>query len=454
VPASHAVSVLLDEGLATLNRAVGVLRRRNIPVVDFAVGPSGTAGVARLTFVTPVDAAAVDRVVQQFQKVIGVREVVVTRSDDDNRQGGGAMSSTEVRVFYDADADPARLRGRVIAVIGYGSQGHAHALNLRDSGARVIVGLRPGGASWTRARAEDLEVRPVAEAARAADVIMMLVPDPQARGVYEAGVVGALGPGKTLLFAHGFNVHFQEIVPPGSVDVAMIAPKSPGHLVRSEYQAGRGVPALVAVHQDASGHALADALAYAAGIGCTRAGVLQTTFREETETDLFGEQAVLCGGVSALVQAGFETLTAAGYAPEIAYFECLHELKLIVDLMYRGGMKFMRYSISDTAEYGDYTRGPRIVTDEVRAEMRRMLADIQSGAFAREWIAESRGGGRRFEELRRAALDHPIERIGARLRAMMPWTEEGKGARGSGPEVQGSSVLSEPRAPSRSPLRA
>ena len=340
------------------------------------------------------------------------------------------MSSPGVRVFYDADADPARLRGRVIAVIGYGSQGHAHALNLRDSGtaARVIVGLRPGGASWDRARAENLDVRPVAEAARAGDVIMMLVPDQEGRAVYEGGVAAALGPGKTLLFAHGFNVHFREIVPPGSVDVAMIAPKSPGHLVRSEYQAGRGVPALVAVHQDASGHARADALAYAAGIGSTRAGVLETTFREETETDLFGEQAVLCGGVSALVQAGFETLTAAGYAPEIAYFECLHELKLIVDLMYRGGMKFMRYSISDTAEYGDYTRGPRIVTDAVRAEMRRMLADIQSGAFAREWIAECRGGASRFGELRRAAAQHPIEHVGARLRAMMPWTEEGKAA--------------------------
>jgi len=346
------------------------------------------------------------------------------------------MSTPEVRVFYDADAHPDRLRGRVIAVIGYGSQGHAHALNLRDSGVgagggaggRVIVGLRPDGASWQRARAEGLDVRPVADAARAADVIMMLVPDPEARAVYEAGVVGALRPGKTLLFAHGFNVHFREIVPPAAVDVAMIAPKSPGHLVRSEFQAGRGVPALVAVHQDASGHALADALAYAAAIGCTRAGVLETTFREETETDLFGEQAVLCGGVTALVQAGFETLTAAGYAPEIAYFECLHELKLIVDLMYRGGMRFMRYSISDTAEYGDYTRGPRIVTAEVRAEMQRMLADIQSGAFAREWIAESRGGARRFKELRRAGADHPIERVGARLRAMMPWTEEGKAA--------------------------
>jgi len=246
--------------------------------------------------------------------------------------------------------------------------------------------------------------------------------------VYETGVAGTLRAGKTLLFAHGFNVHFKEIVPPADVDVAMIAPKSPGHLVRSEFQAGRGVPGLVAVHQDASGQALANALAYAAGIGCTRAGVLETTFREETETDLFGEQAVLCGGATALVQAGFETLTAAGYAPEIAYFECLHELKLIVDLMYRGGMKFMRYSISDTAEYGDYTRGPRIVTDQVKAEMQQILKEIQSGVFAREWIAETRGGARRFAEYRRGAADHPIEKVGARLRAMMPWTEEGKAA--------------------------
>src|SRR2546428_7582480 len=314
------------------------------------------------------------------------------------------MSSTEMRIFYDTDADPARLHNRVVAVIGYGSQGHAHALNLRDSGvgARVIVGSRPGGPSWERARAEKLDVRPVAEAARAADVIMMLVPDQEARVVYEAGVAPALQRGKTLLFAHGFNIHFGEIVPPPSVDVAMIAPKSPGHMVRSEYQAGRGVPALVAVHRDASGHALADALAYAAGIGCTRAGVLETTFREETETDLFGEQAVLCGGVTALVKAGFDTLVDAGYSPELAYFECLHELKLIVDLMYRGGMTFMRYSISDTAEYGDYTRGPRIITDEVREEMVQILAEIQSGSFAREWIREAREGGKRLQALRKS----------------------------------------------------
>ena len=337
--------------------------------------------------------------------------------------------SSSVRVYYDADADRARLRDRVFAIIGYGSQGHAHAQNLRDSEARVIVGLRPGGESWARAAADGLEVRSVADAARAGDVIMMLVPDQEQRAVYESAVAPALGPGKTLMFAHGFNIHFGEIVPPAAVDVSMIAPKSPGHLVRSEYQAGRGVPALVAVHQDASGSALPKALAYAAGIGCARAGVIGTSFAEETETDLFGEQAVLCGGVTALVQAGFETLTEAGYAPEMAYFECLHELKLIVDLIYRGGLGFMRHSISNTAEYGDLTRGDRVISPAVRAEMRRLLADIRSGAFAREWIAECRAGAPRFAELRRAAQQHPIEKVGAELRAMMPWTEEGKARR-------------------------
>jgi ketol-acid reductoisomerase len=333
-----------------------------------------------------------------------------------------------VRVYYDADADPSRLQGRTFAIIGYGSQGHAHALNLRESGADVVVGLRQGGGSWERARAVGLDVRTVAEAADTADVIMMLVPDQDARAIYEGGVVQGLRPGKTLMFAHGFNIHYGEIVPPDGVDVSMVAPKSPGHLVRSEFEAGRGVPGLVAVDQDASGEALANALAYAAGIGCTRAGVIETSFREETETDLFGEQAVLCGGVTALVKAGFETLTAAGYRPEMAYFECLHELKLIVDLMYRGGLQFMRHSISDTAEYGDYTRGPRVITAETRAEMRRILDAIQDGSFAQEWLAENRAGRANFERLRKADHDHEIERVGAELRAMMPWSEEGKKA--------------------------
>jgi ketol-acid reductoisomerase len=441
---SHVVIVVLDDTLLTLNRVVGVLRRRNIAVTQLTVRDG------RMTFALKTDAATADRVVQQLRKVAGVDTVDITTTQHE----GAVMSSPQVRVFYDADADPARLKGKVIAVIGYGSQGHAHSLNLRDSKARVVVGLREGGASWSRAKAEGLDVRPVAEAARAADIIMMLVPDQEARAVYETSVAGALTAGKTLLFAHGFNVHFKEIVPPADVDVAMIAPKSPGHLVRSEFQGGRGVPGLVAVHQNPSGQALANALAYAAGIGCTRAGVLETTFREETETDLFGEQAVLCGGVSALVQAGFETLTAAGYAPEIAYFECLHELKLIVDLMYRGGMKFMRYSISDTAEYGDYTRGPRIVNDQVKAEMRKLLEEIQSGAFAREWIAETRGGARRFAEYRRGAGEHPIEKVGATLRAMMPWTEEGKVAAGGVGAQHAAPVPSQSRAPDRKPLRA
>jgi len=333
------------------------------------------------------------------------------------------------RIYYDKDADRARLTGKTFAIIGYGSQGHAHALNLRDSGVRVLVGLRPNGASWKKAQAAGLEVKSVAEATKAADTIMMLVPDQDGRTVYDESIGPNLKAGKTLMFAHGFNIHFKEIVPPTNVDVSLIAPKSPGHLVRSEFEGGRGVPGLVAVHQDASGNALANALAYGMGIGCTRAGIIETTFREETETDLFGEQAVLCGGVSELIKAGFETLVNAGYRPEMAYFECLHELKLIVDLINRGGLSFMRYSISDTAEYGDYTRGPRIITDATRAEMKQILGEVQSGQFAREWLGEYRSGGKNFARMREADRTHPIEVVGAKLRAMMPWTEEGKAAR-------------------------
>jgi ketol-acid reductoisomerase len=351
---------------------------------------------------------------------------------------------TTPRMFYDPDADRSRILGRTFGIIGFGSQGHAHALNLRDSGATVVVGLRPGGGSWAKAAAAGLDVRSVADATRAADVIMMLVPDQDGRTVYESGVAAGLAPGKTLMFAHGFNIHYGEIVPPKGVDVSMVAPKSPGHLVRSEYEAGRGVPALVAIHQDASNQALPNALAYAAGIGCTRAGVLQTSFREETETDLFGEQAVLCGGTTALVKAGFETLVAAGYSPEMAYFECLHELKLIVDLMYRGGLGFMRYSISDTAEYGDYTRGPKLITAETRAEMQRILAAIQNGNFAKEWLAENKAGRPNFERLRQVDRDHPIEQVGRKLRAMMPWSEEASGARDRGPGGR-RDTASEPR---------
>jgi ketol-acid reductoisomerase len=357
-----------------------------------------------------------------------------------------------LRIYYDSDVERNRLVGRTFAIIGYGSQGHAHALNLRESGAAVIVGLRPGGLSWNKAKSQGLDVRPVAEAVEAAQVIMLLVPDQDTRTVYEKDVAPMLHGGKTLMFAHGFNIHYREITPPASVDVSMVAPKSPGHLVRSEFEAGRGVPALVAVHQDPSGEALANALSYAAGIGCTRAGVLETSFREETETDLFGEQAVLCGGVTALVKAGFETLTAAGYRPEMAYFECLHELKLIVDLMYRGGLQFMRHSISDTAEYGDYTRGPKVIADETRAAMQKILDDVRDGSFAREWLAESRSGRSNFDRLRQVDREHEIERVGAQLRAMMPWSEEGKRSGETG--KQGGEGKAAEKTPRRSPLSA
>jgi ketol-acid reductoisomerase len=426
---ARRVTVLMGSELLTLSRACGVLRRRNLPVRDLTVDSNGVPGVWRLSCEIDTDDATAQSLVLLIQNVIGVRKATITSIS--LPPSGGTMSSA-VRVYYEADTDRARLKDRVYTIIGYGSQGHAHAQNLKESGARVIVGLRPNGASWKKAVADGLEVRPVADAAKAGDVIMMLVPDQEQRAVYESAVLPALSKGKTLMFAHGFNIHFGEIVPPPDVDVSMIAPKSPGHLVRSEYQAGRGVPGLVAVHQDASGKALQNALAYATGIGCSRAGVIATSFAEETETDLFGEQAVLCGGVTALIQAGFETLTEAGYAPEMAYFECLHELKLIVDLIYRGGLGFMRHSISNTAEYGDLTRGERVISPAVREEMRRLLADIRSGVFAKEWIAECRAGAPRFTELRRAAQDHQIEQVGARLRAMMPWTEEGKRAKAKG----------------------
>jgi ketol-acid reductoisomerase len=430
----RTLNVLLASDLLTLSRACGVLRRRNLPIRALAVDSNGPPGVWRMTCEIDADDATVESLVLLLQNVVGVRKATASSLST------GVKMSAPVRVYYETDTDRARLHDRVFAIIGYGSQGHAHAQNLRDSGARVIVGLRPNGKSWKQAATDGLEVRSVAEAAKAGDVIMMLVPDQEQRAVYEQAVAPALGSGKTLMFAHGFNIHFGEIVPPPAVDVSMIAPKSPGHLVRSEYQAGRGVPGLVAVHQDASGKALANALAYATGIGCSRAGVIATTFAEETETDLFGEQAVLCGGVTALIQAGFETLTEAGYSPEMAYFECLHELKLIVDLIYRGGLGFMRHSISNTAEYGDLTRGSRVISPAVREEMRRLLADIRGGVFAKEWIAECRAGAPRFNELRRAAENSQIEQVGARLRAMMPWTEEGKRAKakpsGSGRQAE------------------
>ena len=323
------------------------------------------------------------------------------------------------RMFYDGDADLSEIRGRKVAVLGYGSQGHAHALNLRDSGVQVRVGLPPGSGSRRRAAAEELVVCDVDEAAAWADVVMMLVPDPVQPALFQESVRPHLGRGKTLMFAHGFNVRYGTLDLPAGVDVSMIAPKAPGHRVRELYVEGAGTPALLAVHQDASGRARRLALSYAAAIGVTRAGVIETTFAEETETDLFGEQAVLCGGVTALVKAGFETLVEAGYQPEIAYFECLHELKLIVDLMYQGGLTYMRHSVSDTAEHGDYTGGPRIVTDGTRDEMRRMLREIQDGTYARAWIEENARGRPRFTAARTLEQQHQIEEVGARLRSMM-----------------------------------
>jgi len=326
--------------------------------------------------------------------------------------------------YYENNGDLSRLSGKTIAIIGYGSQGHAHALNLRDSGQTVVVGLPETSKSRARASAAGLRVLSVPEAAAAADVIMLLVPDHVQSDVYSREIAPALSPGKTLMFAHGFNIHFGFITPPPAVDVSMIAPKAPGHRVRELFTEGVGVPALVAVHQNASGEALENALAYGMGLGCLKAGIIETTFREETESDLFGEQTVLCGGVTALINAGFETLTEAGYAPEIAYFECLHELKLIVDLIYEGGLSYMRYSVSDTAEYGDYLTGPRIITDATKAEMKKVLAEIQSGEFARRWMAENQAGRARFLAMREAGKKLPIELIGAELREMMTFLKK------------------------------
>ncbi|MGH9406297.1 MAG: ketol-acid reductoisomerase [Terriglobia bacterium] len=327
------------------------------------------------------------------------------------------------KIYYEKDANLKQLAGKTIAVIGYGSQGHAHALNLRDSGLKVIVGLPASSASRAKAQAQKLEVSDPAEATRRGDVVVVLIPDHVQKKVYTESIAPHLGPGKTLLFAHGFSIHFKAVVPPPEVDVVMIAPKAPGHRMRELFVEGAGVPGLLAVEQDASGRAEATALAYALGVGCLKAGVIRTTFKEETETDLFGEQSVLCGGVSALVTAGFETLVEAGYQPEIAYFECLHELKLIVDLIYQGGIKYMRYSVSDTAEYGDYTRGPVVIDQHVRDTMKKVLAGVQSGAFASEWIKENEEGRKRFLEMRAKAQDHLIERVGTELRKMMAWNK-------------------------------
>ena len=327
-------------------------------------------------------------------------------------------------MYYDADADMSLLEGRTVGVIGYGSQGHAHALNLKDSGVDVVVGLYEGSKSWEKAEQEGLRVALVADASDDSDIIMMVLPDHSMADVYEQSIEPHLLPGKTLMFAHGFNIHYKTIVPPDTVDVSMVAPKAPGHRMREVFVRGSGVPGLLAVHQDASGRAHDVGLAYARGVGCARAGVLDTTFKEETETDLFGEQSVLCGGVTALIKAAFDTLVEAGYQPESAYFECMHELKLIVDLLYQGGMEYMRYSVSDTAEYGDYSRGPQVIDDHVKENMRKVLAAVQDGSFAREWIAENDEGRPRFNRLRRENAGHQIEEIGKELRGMMSFLKD------------------------------
>jgi ketol-acid reductoisomerase len=338
-----------------------------------------------------------------------------------------------VNIYYEKDADLSLLNGKTVAIIGYGSQGHAHALNLRDSGASVVVGLYRGSRSWSKAEATGLAVASVEEAAANAEIIMVLVPDQAQRQVYEDSVGPNLSAGNTLMFAHGFNIHFNQIVPPAHVDVSMIAPKAPGHRMRELFTEGVGVPGLLAVYQDVTGKAKETALAYARAVGCAKAGVIETTFKEETESDLFGEQAVLCGGVSALIKAGFETLVNAGYQPEIAYFECLHEMKLIVDLIYEGGLAYMRYSISDTAEYGDYSRGPRVINEQVKAEMQKLLAEIQDGTFAREWILENQAGRPSFNAHRRMEAAQQVEQVGRQLRDMMSWL---KNKNESKPEAQ------------------
>ena len=331
-----------------------------------------------------------------------------------------------MKVYYDKDADLSLIKGKKVTIVGYGSQGHAHALNLNDSGIKVTVGLRKGGVSWDKAKRAGLSVKEVGAAITGADLVMMLMPDEHIGRVYREDVAPNIRKGATLAFAHGFNIHYDQVVPRADLDVVMIAPKAPGHTVRSTYTQGGGVPMLIAVHQNPSKKARAIALSYAAAIGGGKAGVIETNFREETETDLFGEQAVLCGGCTALVQAGFETLVEAGYAPEMAYFECLHELKLIVDLMYEGGIANMRYSISNNAEYGDFTRGPRIITEQTKNEMRRILKEIQTGAYAQEFLLENQTGATKLGALRRIGRQHPIELVGAKLRDMMPWIKRNK----------------------------
>ena len=424
--------VRVADRTAAVERVLGVLRRRMVVVVDLTVSRATTETLVIVVMVR-VEARLADRVLAELQAMPDVVELertlgtAGTRGSEqdhlpEHREGEHEMSADTL--FDIQDADPEYIRSRRVAVVGYGSQGHAHALNLRDSGVRVVVGLHQGSASAERARKAGFQVLPVAEAAATSDLVVLLVPDPAAPGVYHEGIAPHLTPGKALLLAHGFNVHYGEIVPPEGVDVILVAPKSPGHMVRREYAAGRGVPALLAVHHDATGGARALALSYAHALGCTRAGVLETTFGDETETDLFGEQAVLCGGFTALVKAGFETLVDAGYDPRLAYFECLHELKLIVDLAYAHGLSGMRAEVSDTAEYGDYVSGPRVIGAETRAAMREVLDDVRSGTFARRWIEEWRSGGEGFRRMREAEGAHQLDQVGAGLRSRMAWLQD------------------------------
>ena len=406
---TRTIVVEVENRPGELARIVNLFAARGVNIETLTVGEANAENISTITVTTNADARMTEQVARLLDKQVRVLSARVHQE------------RTTMKAFYDKDIDRRVLAGKTIAVIGYGSQGHAHANNLKESGCNVVVGLREDSPSRAKAEAQGLPVRTAAEATRIADVVMMLVPDELAPRVYRDEIAPNLRAGAALAFAHGFGVHFKKVVPPENVDVFMVAPKGPGHLVRTEFARGRGVPCLIAVHQDGSGNARALALAYASAIGGGRAGILETTFKEETETDLFGEQAVLCGGLTSLITAGFETLVDAGYAPEMAYFECMHEMKLIVDLLYEGGLAKMRHSISNTAEYGDLTRGPRIVNAATRTEMQRLLADIQSGRFADEWMAECEAGKPSFTRLETEGLRHPIEEVGNRLRSMMPW---------------------------------
>ncbi|MDP2959737.1 MAG: ketol-acid reductoisomerase [Longimicrobiales bacterium] len=423
--------ITVIERPAAVERVLGTLRRRAVAMEDLTVSRASatTLVVVVVVRVGPGRAGQVCSELEGSPDVVGLERIpedASPRDRDDNHQpdGEGVHSMIEDTLFEIRDADPERVKGRRVAVIGYGSQGHAHALNLRESGVHVVIGLHEGSVSAERARQAGFRVVAVGTAASESDLIVLLIPDPVAPDVYREHIAPHLTPGKALLLAHGFNIHYGEIRPPEGVDVILVAPKSPGNMVRREYKAGRGVPALLAVHQDATGDARALALSYAHALGCTRAGVLETTFGAETETDLFGEQAVLCGGFTALVKAGFETLVEAGYDPRLAYFECLHELKLIVDLAYAKGLSGMRAEVSDTAEYGDYVSGGRVIGEASRAAMREILADVQSGLFARNWVEEWRSGGNTFRRMREEEGRHGLEEVGVGLRSRMAWLNE------------------------------